>query len=77
MLKMVAPMRSDPMEEQAFLRKVIDTYNAHHVDAFDALLTEECALSRDGVEVRGREAVVASENPICGGLLANQNMIAG
>ena len=50
-------MPSDSREAQPFLRKVLDTYNSHRLDAFDALLTEECTLNRDGVEVHGREAV--------------------
>jgi steroid delta-isomerase-like uncharacterized protein len=47
----------DPTEASPFLRKVLDTYNSHRPDAFDALLTEECVLERDGVEARGREAI--------------------
>ena len=50
-------MRSDLTEAHPFLRRVLDTYNGRRLDAFDALLTEDCALVRDGVEVRGREAV--------------------
>jgi len=50
-------MRSDPTEESPFLRRVLDTYNSHRPDAFDALLTEDCVLVRDGAEARGREAV--------------------
>jgi len=50
-------MRSDPTEADPFLRRVLDTYNSRRPDAFDGLLTEECTLVRDGVEVRGREAV--------------------
>jgi steroid delta-isomerase-like uncharacterized protein len=50
-------MRSDPTESNPFLRRVLDTYNSHRLDAFDALLTEDCTLVRDGAEARGREAV--------------------
>ena len=50
-------MQSDPTETQPWLRRVLDTYNSHRPDAFDALLTEDCTLERDGVEVHGREAV--------------------
>jgi steroid delta-isomerase-like uncharacterized protein len=50
-------MRSDPTEANPFLRRVLDTYNSRRVDAFDALLTEDCTLVRDGAEARGREAV--------------------
>lgn len=47
----------DPTEASPFLRRVLDTYNSHRPDAFDALLSEDCALVRDGVEARGREAI--------------------
>jgi len=50
-------MRSNPTETNPFLRRVLDTYNSHRPDAFDELLTEDCALVRDGAEARGREAV--------------------
>jgi len=50
-------MRSDPTEESEFLRRVLDTYNSHRTDAFDALLTEDCVLVRDGAEARGRESI--------------------
>jgi steroid delta-isomerase-like uncharacterized protein len=50
-------MRSDPTEANPFLRRVLDTYNSRRPEAFDALLTEDCALVRDGVEAGGREAV--------------------
>jgi predicted ester cyclase len=36
---------------------VLDTYNSRRPEAFDALLTEDCTLIRDGAEARGREAV--------------------
>jgi steroid delta-isomerase-like uncharacterized protein len=36
---------------------VLDTYNSHRLDAFDALFTEDCVLVRNGVEARGREAI--------------------
>jgi steroid delta-isomerase-like uncharacterized protein len=35
---------------------VLDTYNSRRPDAFDALLTDDCVLVRDGAEARGREA---------------------
>ena len=50
-------MLSDPAEASPFLRRVLDTYNSRRPEAFDALLTEDCALVRDGAEARGREAV--------------------
>ena len=49
-------MQSDVTETQPFVDRVLATYNSHRLDAFDALLTEDCALVRDGAEVRGREA---------------------
>jgi steroid delta-isomerase-like uncharacterized protein len=50
-------MSSDPTQANPFLRKVLDTYNSRRLEAFDALLTEDCVLDRDGDEARGREAV--------------------
>jgi len=50
-------MQPSPTEANAFLRRVLETYNSRRPDAFDALLTEDCALVRDGAEARGREAV--------------------
>jgi steroid delta-isomerase-like uncharacterized protein len=50
-------MPSDPTKANPFLRKVLDTYNGRRLEAFDALLTEDCVLDRDGDEARGREAV--------------------
>jgi steroid delta-isomerase-like uncharacterized protein len=47
-------MQSDPANP--FLKRVLDTYNSRRLDAFDALLTEDCVLNRDGAEARGREA---------------------
>jgi len=40
-----------------FVRKVVDTYNGHRVEAFDELLTDDCVLVRNGVEAVGREEV--------------------
>lgn len=45
------------MEPNPFLRKVLATYNSRRPEAFDAMLTEDCTLIRDGAEARGREAV--------------------
>ncbi|HVX93787.1 MAG TPA: ester cyclase [Polyangia bacterium] len=45
------------MEPNPFLRRVLATYNSRRPEAFDALLTEDCTLVRDGAEARGREAV--------------------
>jgi steroid delta-isomerase-like uncharacterized protein len=50
-------MRTEPTEANPFLRRVVDTYNSHRLDAFDALLTEDCVLVRDGAEARGRESI--------------------
>ena len=50
-------MQPDPTESNPFLRRVLATYNSRRPEAFDALLTEDCALVRDGAEARGREAV--------------------
>jgi steroid delta-isomerase-like uncharacterized protein len=50
-------MQPDPTETTSFLRRVLDTYNSRRPEAFDALLTEDCTLIRDGAEARGREAV--------------------
>jgi predicted ester cyclase len=46
-----------PDQTAPFLRKVLATYNSRRPEAFDALLTEDCTLIRDGAEARGREAV--------------------
>lgn len=40
-----------------FVRKVVDIYNGHRVEAFDELLTDDCVLVRNGIEALGREAV--------------------
>lgn len=40
-----------------FVRRVIDIYNGHRVEAFDELLTEDCVLVRNGAEASGREAI--------------------
>ena len=50
-------MQPSPTEANAFLRRVLETYNSRRPEAFDALLTDDCALVRDGSEARGREAV--------------------
>src|SRR5215831_14443027 len=50
-------MQPNPTESNPFLRKVLATYNSRRPEAFDALLTEDCTLIRDGAEARGREAV--------------------
>jgi steroid delta-isomerase-like uncharacterized protein len=52
-----AAMRLDAAEADPVLRRVLDTYNSHRVEAFDALLTSDCVLVRDGAEARGRDAV--------------------
>lgn len=44
-------------EANPFLIRVLDTYNSRRPEAFDALLTEDCVLDRDGAEARGREAI--------------------
>jgi steroid delta-isomerase-like uncharacterized protein len=43
--------------EERFLQRVLDTYNSRRPETFDALLTEDCVLVRDGAEARGRESV--------------------
>jgi steroid delta-isomerase-like uncharacterized protein len=50
-------MQPSPTETNSFLRRVLETYNSRRPDAFDALLTEDCTLVRDGAEAKGREAV--------------------
>lgn len=50
-------MQLDTAEADPFLRRVLDIYNSHLPDAFDALLTKDCVLVRDGAEARGRDAV--------------------
>lgn len=50
-------MAPDPIEASPFLRRLLDTYNSHRPDAFDALLTEDCVLVRNGVEASGRDEV--------------------
>lgn len=50
-------MPLDPTEIKPFLRRLLDIYNSHQPDAFDALLTEDCVLVRNGQEASGREAV--------------------
>ena len=50
-------MQLDPTETNTFLSTILDVYNSHRLGDFDALLTEDCALVRDGAEARGREAV--------------------
>src|SRR3954469_25302597 len=50
-------MAGDPTETDGFVRRLLDTYNRHSPEAFDALLTEDCVLVRNAVEARGREAV--------------------
>ncbi|MGC4121757.1 MAG: ester cyclase [Myxococcales bacterium] len=52
-------MPLNPTENNPFLRKLLDTYNSHRLDAFDTLLTEDCVLVRNGVEAHGREEVKA------------------
>ena len=47
----------DPTETNPYLRKVLAAYNSRRTESFDALLTEDCTLIRDGAEARGREAV--------------------
>jgi steroid delta-isomerase-like uncharacterized protein len=44
-------------KQQAFVQKVIGTYNSHDVDEFDALLTDDCVLVRNGVEASGKKAI--------------------
>jgi len=48
-------MPSDPTTNP-FVRRLLDIYNSRRTDAFDALLTEDCVLVRNGEEARGREA---------------------
>jgi steroid delta-isomerase-like uncharacterized protein len=50
-------MPLDPTDANPFLRRVLDTYNSGRPDDFDALLTEDCVLERDGREARGRVQV--------------------
>jgi steroid delta-isomerase-like uncharacterized protein len=50
-------MQANPTESNPFLRRVLATYNSRRPEVFDALLTEDCTLFRDGAEARGREAV--------------------
>lgn len=50
-------MPLDPTKADPFLRRVLDAYNGRRPDAFDALLTEDCVLVRNGVEASGREEV--------------------
>jgi steroid delta-isomerase-like uncharacterized protein len=52
-----APMQSTPTEASPFVRRVLETYNSHRPEAFDALFTEDCVLVRDGADAHGREAV--------------------
>ena len=49
-------MALDSTKDQ-FVRKVVDTYNGHRLEPFDALFTDDCVLMRNGVEAVGREAV--------------------
>jgi steroid delta-isomerase-like uncharacterized protein len=46
-----------PTELSAFVRRVIDIYNSHQPDQFDGLLTQDCVLTRNGVESNGREEI--------------------
>jgi steroid delta-isomerase-like uncharacterized protein len=50
-------MQLDPTESNTFLRTILDVYNSHRLGDFDALLTEDCIIERDGTEAHGREAV--------------------
>jgi uncharacterized protein (TIGR02246 family) len=50
-------MQSDPTQSNPYLRKVLAAYNSRRPESFDALLTEDCTIIRDGDEARGREAV--------------------
>jgi steroid delta-isomerase-like uncharacterized protein len=50
-------MRLETADTDPFLHRVLDTYNSRRPEAFDALLTTDCVLVRDGSEARGREAV--------------------
>jgi steroid delta-isomerase-like uncharacterized protein len=50
-------MQLDPTETNTFLRTILDVYNSHRLGDFDALLTEDCTIERDGTEAHGREAV--------------------
>jgi steroid delta-isomerase-like uncharacterized protein len=43
--------------DETFVRKVLDAYNSHSVEKFDALMTEDCVLVRNGIEAPGHEAV--------------------
>jgi steroid delta-isomerase-like uncharacterized protein len=46
-----------PSDLDGFVRKVIDVYNSHDLARFDALITDDCVLVRNGIEARGREEV--------------------
>jgi steroid delta-isomerase-like uncharacterized protein len=50
-------MPSDPTQANPLVRTILDVFNSHRVEAFDALLTDDCVLFRDGAEARGREAI--------------------
>jgi steroid delta-isomerase-like uncharacterized protein len=50
-------MQLDPTEANTFLRTILDAYNSHRLGDFDALLTEDCTIERDGAEAHGREAI--------------------
>jgi len=41
----------------AYVHKVVDIYNGHDIARFDALLTDDCVLVRNGESAVGRDAV--------------------
>ena len=45
------------MDTDPFVRRVIDVYNGHRVEAFNELLTDDCVLVRNGAEANGKEAI--------------------
>lgn len=49
---MIPDVTKDP-----FLKKIVAAYNGHAVEAFDELLTDDCVLTRNGVEALGRDQV--------------------
>jgi steroid delta-isomerase-like uncharacterized protein len=45
------------LADDAFMQKVLDTYNSHDPSRFDELLTGDCVLVRNGEGAVGREKV--------------------
>jgi steroid delta-isomerase-like uncharacterized protein len=50
-------MPADPAVSNPLVRRILDTFNSHRPETFDALLTEDCVLVRNEAEARGREAI--------------------